>query len=172
MGRPTSWRTGRWLLVLAAVLVSAAVLRADDRPAKANHLAIVVNPRNATTELTLKEVRATFLLERQFWKDGSRIVLYLRPTGSVEKSVLLEKVYSMSADDLKKHWTSQVFSGKLPAVPSVCRTAAAAIAAVQQSEGGISAVLSSDVTGGVRVLKIDGKLPGDGEYPLVEVKGS
>lgn len=139
---------------------------------KTTPVAIVVNAKNDAKDPTLDELKKILLLEQQFWANGKRVTLFMRPSGTVEKDVLLDKVYKLSADELKKHWTSAVFAGRLPAVPTVTRTSEATLASVKQNEGAISAVVSSDVTEGVRVLAIDGKRPGDADYPLVKVEGS
>ena len=66
----------------------------DDAPAA---LAVIVNRKNPTTNLTSAELRSTMRLERQFWPSKERVECLLRPSTSKEMAVLLSKVYRMSA---------------------------------------------------------------------------
>jgi hypothetical protein len=153
---------------LASTAVTSGEARADGPP-KRIPVAIIVHEKNPARNLKLEELRHIFLLEEQFWSDNEKAVVFLRPSGTAEKDALLEKVFNMTAEELKKYWTTAVFSGKASSVPTAVRSSAAAIASVRQTRGGIAAVVSADVSlaSGVRVLSIDGKQPGDADYPLV-----
>jgi hypothetical protein len=135
-------------------------------PAPAASVAIIVHPANAMADPTLQQLRGLLSLDRQFWPDGHRVVLFLPPSNSTEKLVLLDRVYEMSDADLRKYWVAQLFRGSIPAIPASLRTSEAIGLAVQQSQGAISAVIAGAVPPGVRVLKIDGKSPGEPGYPL------
>ena len=130
-------------------------------------VAIIVNAKNDTPDPSFSELQAMLTLDRQFWPSGHRLVLYLPPADSPEKQALLETIYAMSDSALRQLWVVKLFRGAIPAIPSSLRTRAAVVNAVQQSEGAISAILATEVPAGVRVLKIDGKLPADPGYPLV-----
>ena len=135
------------------------------RPQEA--VAVIVNPANACPDPTFEEIRAILTLERQFWKDGKRIVLILPPGGSAEKQVLLNRVYRQTDADLRKTWARRLFAGEIPAVPTSLRTSEALIGAVRHSPGAIAVVpASAAVPPGVRVLAISGKHPGEPGYPL------
>lgn len=138
----------------------------DARGEPPQGVAVIVNPKNGGTAPSRAELRSVALLERQFWPDGTRVVLLLPPGGSLEKRVLLQRVYEMSEEELRAHWRSQLFAGRIAAIPSVVRSSEAAAAAVKQSHGAIAFVRAADVPPGVRVLTIDGKQPSDPGYPL------
>ena len=127
---------------------------------------VIVHKENKVADPTLKELRALLLLDRQFWPDGSRVVLIRRPTTSAEEKTLLRELYSMTEDKLRKYWTGRLFRGEIPALPSIVRAGPAAVAAVSKDRQAISVVLSTDVEDGVRTLSIDGKRPEDKGYPL------
>ena len=67
------------LVTLAAMAVGWAAFGARDAGAQATSaIAIVTNPRTATSDLSFLELRKIFLGEIQFWDDNSRIVLLVR----------------------------------------------------------------------------------------------
>lgn len=156
----------RRILLLAPLVVGAAGA-AETGPKKTVAVAVVVHAKNPVTDLSLNELRAILRMERQFWGNGKRAVLYLRPSESVEQGVLLDKVYRMSAEKLQKYWVTKLFSGEIPAKPSYVPNSESAVSRVRSSEGAISVILATDASEGVRVLTIGGAKPGDKGYPLV-----
>jgi hypothetical protein len=143
---------------------------ADETRSSGEPLALIVHPKNTVEDLSNEEVHAFFTLQKQFWPSGKRVVLFLRASSSPAQKVLLENVYKMAHEELRKYWVGKVFAGEIPAIPTVMRTAAAASAAVGKLEGAISIVRLSEVPEGVKIVTIDGKKPGDPEYSLVEKK--
>ena len=132
-------------------------------------LAIIVNPKNPTTNLKLADLRAYFKADRTFWPNGKRIQLYLRKSGSPEMQILLDDVYEMSASRLRRYLRGKNFRGEVTGgkAYTIAPSTDKAIARVKANVGAISVVLASEVKEGVRVLSIDGKRPGDEGYPLV-----
>ncbi len=130
-------------------------------------LVVIVHPKNPVTDLKLREVKAIFKLERQFWPNDRRVALFLPPSSTAEKKILLEKIYNMTNEELRKYWLGKVFNGDIPAIPPVVRTAKAAGEVVKKSDGAVAVVRSTEVPEGVQVLSIDGKQPADSDYPLV-----
>jgi len=135
-------------------------------------LAVIVNPKNSTTNLTFNELRPYLKLERQFWPNKERCTLLLRPSSSPEMKILLEEVYRMNADELRKYWVGKVFRGEIPARPAVVPTAEAAGTRVRKVPAALTVVLADQMPEGVRALTIDGKKPGDPGYRLVGAAAS
>lgn len=150
------------LVLLVAVPFAGRSHAADQGLA----VAVMVHADRPTTGVSLAELRALLMLERQFWPDGSRVVLMLPASSSPAKAVLLEQVYGMSDAALRRYWTARLFQGAIPAIPSSLKTTSAAVTAVRQAPGALAAAPASEVPGDIRVLKIDGKLPGERGYPL------
>ncbi len=153
-----------WAAVLSALGSPGAGGAKSSKPV---HVAIIVHAKNATMDVSLKELRSIFTLEQQFWPKGGRILLLQRPSRSQEGQAVLNRVYSMTEDQLRKHWVQKLFSSEIPAIPAVVRQTDAAVASSKKNEGAITAVLAGELPEGVRVLTIDGKRPGDEGYPLV-----
>jgi hypothetical protein len=136
-------------------------------------VALIVNPDNSTRDVSFAHLRAFMRLDRRFWPDKSRVVLFLPRSGSDVKQALNDQIYGMTEKKLRKYWTGKVFSGDIPSVPQVVKTPSAAGKLVAGTRGAISAVLFDDVPTGVRILSVDGKQPGDEGYPLTfEVEAS
>lgn len=156
-------------LSLAFLVVTSPVL-AQPAPAPTGdgspEVAIIVNLENDWPDPSLEELRAVLTLRRQFWKDGRRVVLLLPASSSLERRVLLSRVYRSTDLDLRKEWARRLFSGEIPAVPSSVPHSDAAGAAVRRSRGAISAVPADAIPPGVRVLAISGLRPGEPGYPL------
>ncbi|MGH7558437.1 MAG: hypothetical protein ACREMD_11795, partial [Gemmatimonadota bacterium] len=100
--------------ILVALLVGAPAARAQD-PA----VAIVVNPSTAVNDLSFLELRNIFLGERQFWNDGSRIVLLVRAPVAFERAVVLDKIYRMDESQFRQYWIAKVFRAEVSSGPKI-----------------------------------------------------
>lgn len=158
-------------LAIASVagLFLAGQAQEEKPPEKAARvaIAIVVHPNSKVSDLSLRELRAILKLEKQFWPEGKRVLLFQRPSKSPEGRVLLETVYNLTEEELRKAWVQKLFAGEIPAIPAVVRNRDGAITAVKKNEGAITVVLAGEVPEGVRLLAIDGKKPNEAGYPLV-----
>ncbi len=155
------------LILLAGPSYSQREPAAEHAEAPAvQEIAVIVHPKNPVTNLSLAELRSILKLEKQFWPNGRRVVLYLPPSRSVENEILLDKIYRMPNESLQKYWMGKLFSNEIPAKPSYAPNAKAAGSRVKESEGAIAVVLASEVPEGVRVLAIGDSRPGDQGYTL------
>ena len=128
-------RRSPWAIRVLGVLGCAVVLCARAAAAGPSDLMVIVNASNKNPDPSLDEVREILTLQRQFWKDGKRIVLILPPSGSIEKNVLLRQVYRQSDEELRKTWARRLFAGEIPAVPTSVRSSDALVGAVKRSPG-------------------------------------
>jgi len=158
----------RWavmLPILAGVCLWVSPVRSEAHAASEG-MAVIVNSENGCADPSFEELRSILTLERQFWKDGRRIVLILPPSGSAQKQVLLDRVYHQTDAQLRNGWARRLFAGEIAAVPTSLRTTEALVGAVRKSPGAIAVVPASQVPQGVRVLAVGGKRPGQAGYPL------
>lgn len=166
---------GPGLLAWAAIFALSGVARAEQEH-HPDSVAVIVNKENALSEMSLKELRLVFRLDRRTWASGSGpiagtdVSLVLRNSECVEQKVVLDRIYEMTADQLERYWVEIIYQGKISGAPVVKAGASQAIRAVSRNASGISIVLLKDVTPDVKVLKIDGFLPGDSSYPLLVAK--
>jgi hypothetical protein len=152
----------------AAVLVLACMtglLCPSSALAQNGDVAVVVSPLNNTSSLSLGELRKVFNGEKHFWPSGSMIKLLVRRSGSRERSTL-PNLLGMSESEYKQYWTSQIYRGEAQSEPITLPSNGMQKEALATYQGAIALVDATDVKPGMKVLKIDGHMPGEDHYPL------
>jgi len=129
-------------------------------------VAVVVGPDVPVDELTFPEVRKLFLGERQFWTPKLRVVLLMRAPVAPERDIVLRTIYQMSEAQFRQYWISKVFRAEVSSGPKIVYSNEMATELVSAIPGAVAFVDAAQVPKGLKVLRIDGKLPGDKAYPL------
>ena len=129
-------------------------------------VAIVVNSSVPVGEISFTELRRVFLGERQFWSSSLRISLLLHTPAARERDVLLKTVYEMSEAQLRQHWIGKVFRAESPSGPKIVYSTEMALEQVSRTPGALSFVPAAVAGRGVKVLRIDGKAPGQPGYSV------
>jgi ABC-type phosphate transport system substrate-binding protein len=150
----------------AAWLVLLAVLYFAGGRALAADVAVVVHPDVPAQELDLSEVRKILLGDRQYWSSKLRVTLLIRAPVARERDVVLKTIYQMSEAQFRQYWIGKVFRAETTAGPKIVYSTEMAAELVAGIPGSIAFVDSARVPKGLKVLKIDGFLPGDKGYPL------
>ncbi len=132
----------------------------------AGDIAVIVNPENPINTITQRDLRKILLYEKTFWKDGSRIFLLIRESGSREKNILMEKIYKMTDEELKRLWLSKLFKGEISSPPKITTSDQHMKSFVVRVPNAIGFIDSNALDDTVKTLKVDGKLPGDDNYLL------
>jgi hypothetical protein len=132
----------------------------------ATSVAVVVAPDVPVEDLSFPEVRKLFLGERQFWTPKLRVVLLMRAPVAPEREIVLRSIYQMSEAQFRQYWISKVFRAEVSSGPKIVYSNEMATELVSAIPGAVAFVDSAQVPKGLKVLKIDGKLPGDKGYPL------
>ena len=173
-----AWPAGafkRWtLFLLTGLCISqfypTSVLAAD--------VAVVVNPNLPADDLSFSELRRILLGDRQFWSSGLRVTLLIPPLSTLtepqllrtpvapEREVILRTVYKMNEAQFRKYWIAKVFRAEATAGPQIVYSNEMATDLVTAIAGSISFVDAAAVPERVKVLKINGHLPGEEAYPL------
>ena len=128
-------------------------------------IAVVVSPHNNQTSIGMGELRKVFVGEKRYWSDGAAVKLFTRTTGTAEHEALL-KLMGMSEMEYKQYWKSRIYAGEAISEPVSLPSNGMQREAVQTYPGGIALVDMSDVKPGMKILRIDGKMPGEDGYPL------
>jgi ABC-type phosphate transport system substrate-binding protein len=149
-----------WLLLMAAALVPSAESQISD-------IAVIVNPNNATANVTLADLRKIFAGQKRTWPGGVPIKLLVRGTGCRERLTLL-RLLGMSESEYKQYWTAQVFRGEADAEPLALPSFGMVKEATMAFPGAIGLADAKDIKAGMimKVLKVDGRMPGEPGYPL------
>ena len=134
--------------------------------AGAEDLALIVHPQNLVKELSASELREILLVERQHWRGSGRIYLLLPESGTAEKELLLRRALGMNEDQLHRLYLGKLYAGEIASFPRVVQSGAAARRIVERAPNALGVVEVSALDAGVRVLRIDGKRPGEPGYLL------
>jgi ABC-type phosphate transport system substrate-binding protein len=153
----------RVVVLLAMLCASTGVGRSQT---KAEDLAVVVNPSTPISDLTLTEVRKVFRGDRQYWSKDVPVVLLIRAPRSRERDVILRTLYEMSESQFKQYWIAKIFRAEATSAPKIVYSNDMAKELVSVIPGAIAFLPESDVTDGLKVVKINGRLPGERGYPL------
>ncbi|MBZ5507432.1 MAG: hypothetical protein LAO78_18390 [Acidobacteriia bacterium] len=151
------------LPIVAAILL--ITLLPAPLSARDTSVAVIVNPGNSIESISMADLRNIFMGTQQFWKDGTHIVPIVRAPSARERDVLLRRVVHMTDLQYQLYWKKrrQAHKGREPvAVVSNGMQ----MQSVSLESGGIALVATSDLHGGVKVLKVGGHLPGSAAYPL------
>ena len=152
------------------VLAMLGILVGFSRPlpaqGRAVDMAVVVNTSTPISELSLAEVRKVFRGDRQYWTKDMPVVLLIRAPKSRERDVILRTLYDMSESQFKQYWIAKIFRAEATAAPKIVYSNDMAKELVSVIPGAIAFIPRSDVTDGLKVVKVDGHLPGEPGYPL------
>jgi hypothetical protein len=150
-----------WLLVLGMSILSLTPLAT----AQENDVAVVASSTNSTNNLSVGDLRKMFSGTKHSWPEGQPIKLITRGPGCAERLLLL-KLLDMSEDEYKRYWTAQVFRGEADSPPLVVPSVGMQKEAFMTFPGALSLVSAKDVKPGMKVIRVDGRLPGEAGYPL------
>jgi ABC-type phosphate transport system substrate-binding protein len=129
-------------------------------------LAIVVNRNNPTANLTLAQLRAIFLGEKKWWSYRRRVALSTMRRGTPERQTVLRVIYKMDDRELDKYFLYEEFKGETFKTPATLKTPADVKKFVVSTPGAVGYLRASDVDGSVKVVRVNGLLPGDDGYPM------
>jgi ABC-type phosphate transport system substrate-binding protein len=148
---------------LLICLASLACLRVA--AAQAGDVAVVVNDRNPVTKMSKTELRKIFAGEERSWSAGLPIRIFVRAPGTHERAALL-KLLDMTESEYKQYWTAQVFRGEAETEPIALPSNGMQREAVVAYPGAVALVALQDVKAGMKVLRVEGRMPGEAGYAL------
>lgn len=159
----------RWKIACGVLAVAALSLAVPQRVSAQAHdvdVAVVVQPDTPVSNLSLSEVRKIFLGDRQYWTANTPVVLLIRAPVARERDVVLKVIYQMSESQFKQYWIAKIFRAESVSAPKVVYSNDMANDLVTALPGAIAFVDSRDVRPGTKVVRVDGRLPGEPGYPL------
>ena len=140
------------LCFVVLVLLTPSVCLARD-------IALIADKANPASTVSNKELLKLLKNETARWPDGKKIKVYLSDPRSADGRLLLEKIYKMTADELKSFAESQKGIVILGSDELVLK-------AVSEHPGALGLVNVYSINSAIKVLKIDGKLPLEQGYLL------
>jgi len=129
-------------------------------------IAIVVRADVPVDNLTFAELRRVMLGDRQFWASNLKVTLLVRAPGAREREVVLKTIYQMSEAQFRQYWIAKVFRAEAASGPRIVYSNETATELASAIPGAIAFVEALQAPKGLKILKINGVLPGDKAYPL------
>jgi hypothetical protein len=154
--------------LLSAVLLTLFSLGGQAQ-CPTNGLAFVVNKGNATEGLSIAQLRRLLLGDLRNWPDKKKVALITPNQQSPEFKCVLSAVVRMSDSEYHRFIASMGFRGEEPLEVYLADSGPAAAKMVSTTPGGIAIIQAGAIpaiSGSVRVLRINGKQPGEAGYPL------
>jgi hypothetical protein len=147
-----------WLLLAGWVSANAQDKTTD--------LAIVVGKGCTFDGFTSAELVKIFRGEKSKDPDGHHFVLVGMANHTPEFSAILAGVYNLDEDGYAKYFLQATFTAVVAVPPRQFTSSTALRQFVATTTGAISYLRASDADDSVKVLKVDGKLPGEPGYRL------
>jgi len=157
----------RWILssvIALVVFVALAVVPAETQGTP--DIAVIVNPDVQVDNLALADLRRILLGDREFWPSGVRVTLLIRAPIARERDAVVKDVCEMTEAQFRQHWIGKVFRNETPSAPKIVYSNEMALDQVSRTPGAIALVEASSVNKNVKVVKIDGKAPGQPGYKV------
>jgi hypothetical protein len=156
--RPMLFGLGFALLLVRATAPTAGQSAPD--------IAVVVNPGVQVDNLTRVELRHLLLGDRGFWPSGVKVTLLIRAPIARERDAAVRDICEMTEAQFRQHWIAKVFRAETGSGPKIVYSPEMALEQVSRTPGAIAFVETPVTTKGVKVLKIDGKAPGQAGYAI------
>ena len=154
----------RWLIPLLLCFLTAPISLAAD-----SVLTVVVNKSNPLYSITKKQLRELLLGEVTRWPDKQQVILVEREAGSRTFHRMLQTILKMSEAEYTRWLLDIEFRAQTPPLIKTLNSDEGSNKFVFNVPGAVA--ITNGEPGGavswqVKVLRVDGKLPGDPEYPL------
>ena len=161
----TRREVGTLFAIILPLVLSLYNLTLAQSP-RGGDVAVVVNAETPVTDLSLAEVRKVFLGDRQYWTAKLPVTLLIRAPVARERDVVLRVIYEMTEEQFKQYWVVKIFRAEVTAPPRIVYSNDMQYDLVTAMPGANAFVDARNVRPGIKVVSVDGKLPGDKDYPL------
>lgn len=167
----TQLRKGQRLGLLFALGVAFFLLGAlpsNERTARAADrvvLAVFVSKDSNLQDVKMSELRRIFTNADDSAFSGQRSVPFNHTAHSTDRTGFDQTVLRMNPDEVSRFWIDRKIRG-LPGPPRAVDSLSQLLHLVARNTGGIGYARPAQVTSEVRVIRVDGKLPSDGGYPV------
>jgi hypothetical protein len=155
------------LLALGLGLLLCALPRLEHsaRAAERVVLAVFVSKDSSLRDLKMSELRRIFTNADDSAFSGERNVPFNHTAHSTDRIGFDQTVLRMGPDEVSRFWIDRKIRG-LPGPPRAVDSLSQLLHLVSRNSGGIGYARPGQVTREVRVIRVDGKLPSEGGYPV------
>ena len=151
-------------LISAVVFVLIVVFITDVHA----NIAVIVNKLNPVSDISYNELKQILEARKQYWGNGERITLIFKSIVSNETRTLIDMVYKIKYDEFDKYWFLKVYNNKIMEFPKILHSTGTINILVSEISGAIAFIGVTEVSkrGNIKILKINGKMPGEDGYPF------
>jgi ABC-type phosphate transport system substrate-binding protein len=135
----------------------------------AGGLVVTVNKSNPADSLSMAQLRKLVLGDVRTWPDNKPVSLVTRDSASSVFKCILTAVVRMTDSEYRRYLANAEFRGDEVMPIKTVDSGATAARVVANSPGAIGVVEASAadaIASAVKVVRINGKLPGEAGYPL------
>lgn len=129
-------------------------------------VSVIVHPGVTEDSVTFAELRQILTGDREFWKGGTRVTIFVRAPVARERDVVVRDVSQMTEAQFRAHWIGKVFRAETPSGPKIVYSNDSALEQVGRTPGAIAFIQGAVTAKSVKVLRIDGRAPGQTGYRL------
>jgi hypothetical protein len=159
--------TKSWLfrvVVVVAGTLAPLPFRASGVQASAPvPLVIVVAPNSSVANLSFYELKHLYMGDYVNGSDGKRLIPLNRMPQTPERLAFDASVLGMNADQAAAYWIDRRIRGQSGS-PRAVQSADLAQRVVTHLEGAVAYVRADELRPGVKVVRVDGKLPTEAAY--------
>jgi hypothetical protein len=128
-------------------------------------LAVVVARASSVQDLSLLELKRIFSSEGDSDPSGERYVGFNHPAHTADRAAFDKIVLGMSPDEVSQFWIERRIRG-LSGPPRSVDSLSLLLRLIARLPGAIGYARPAQLTGEVRAIRVNGKLPSDSGYPL------
>ena len=107
--------------------------------------------------------------QRTRWSNGRRVTLVMRDPGAPEREAILRSLYGLEEEEYRRSYLQAVFSGEASDAPKTLASTNGVLRFVYNVPGAIGYVRARDADRSVKMLRVDGRLPGEPGYRLAVI---
>src|SRR6266705_2221845 len=153
-----------WIPICVSILLQYPSMA---QTARGTDIAVVVHPDTPVSDLSLSEVRKVLLGERQYWTSKLPVVLLIRAPVARERDVVLRVIYQMTETQFKQYWIAKIFRAETASPPKIVYSNDVQYSLVTALSGAIGFMDAREAARAkLKILRVDGLLPGERGYPL------
>ncbi len=129
-------------------------------------LAVVVARGSAVQNVRLEELKRIFTNEGDRDALGQRYAPVNHAPRTTDRAAFDAIVLGMSAEEVSQFWIERRIRGS-PRPPRSVDSISLLLRLIARLPGGMTYARPAQLTGAVRAVRVNGKLPGDPDYPLI-----
>jgi ABC-type phosphate transport system substrate-binding protein len=155
--------------IVAALLMMAGLVQPLFAQCPTGGLAVIVNKKSTVESLSTAQLRRLILGDVRNWPDQKPVAIVSREAASPVAQCVLSKIVRLTDGEYRRYIMNAEFRGEDPIVVQTANSDANAARAVLTAGSAFAVVDAASVpalSGQVKIVHINGKLPGEAGYPL------